>query len=181
MKQVHVLVANLIKIVFALDAHGRDLYPVTVLPIASGSADLAEINLWIEVGGEGITVIAAVAVQDVNRVDGIKFMLLCVSNISLGDTGIEAAAEQGSKSSLFKFLLISPLPAIIEVCGEASFLATLLIDGTPLGIIRVLGFIVCRVHVVDLAGKAGIHDGQILIGKCNVHHQIRLITINQVD
>ena len=36
-QQVHILVAHLIEVVLPLDAHGRDLHPVAVLPVAAGA------------------------------------------------------------------------------------------------------------------------------------------------
>ena len=58
MQQVHILLADLIKVVLALDTHGRDLDPLAVLHIAAGGGDLAQVDLGIEVGGERIAVIS---------------------------------------------------------------------------------------------------------------------------
>jgi co-chaperonin GroES (HSP10) len=68
MQQVHILLTDLVKVVLALDAHGRDLDPLAVLHIAAGGGDLAQVDLGVEVGGERIAVIAAVAVEDVDGV-----------------------------------------------------------------------------------------------------------------
>ena len=75
-QQVHILVAHLIEVVLPLDAHGRDLHPVAVLPVAAGSGHLAQVDLGVEVGGKSIAVVAAVAVQNVDGVDGIELVLL---------------------------------------------------------------------------------------------------------
>ena len=68
-EQVHILLAHLVEIVLPLDAHGRDLDPVAVLPVAAGSGHLAQVDLRVKVGGKGIAVGAAVAVQNINGVN----------------------------------------------------------------------------------------------------------------
>ena len=82
-QQIHILVAHLIEVVLALDAHGRDLHPVAVLPVAAGGGHLAPVDLRVEVGGKGIAVVAAVAVQDVDSVDGVELVLFGVGAVSL--------------------------------------------------------------------------------------------------
>ena len=82
-EQVHVLVADLIEVVLALDAHRRDFNPVTVLPVRAGRGYLTQIDLRVEVGRKRVAVVAAVAVQDVDGVDFIEQVLLCVSAVRL--------------------------------------------------------------------------------------------------
>ena len=164
-QQIHILVAHLIEVVLALDAHGRDLHPVAVLPVAAGGGHLAQVDLGVEVGGKGIAMIAAVAVQNVDGVNGVELMLFGVGTVSLSHARVKAAAQQSSQAGFLKLFGIGPLPAVVKVSGEAGFLAALLIDGTPFGVVGVLGLIVGGVHVVDAAGKAGVHDGQVLIGQ----------------
>ena len=62
MEQIHILITYTVKIVFSLDAHGRNFYPVTILPVAARCGNLAKINLRIKIGGKRIAVVAAVAV-----------------------------------------------------------------------------------------------------------------------
>ena len=180
-QQVHILVAHLIEVVLPLDAHGRDLHPVAVLPVAAGGRHLAQIDLGVEVGGEGVAVVTAVAVQNVDRVNGIELMLFGVGTVGLGHTRVEAAAQQGGQTSFLELFGVSPLPAVIKVGRETSLLAALFVDGAPLRVVGVLGLVVGGVHVVDAAGKAGVHDGQILIRQGDVHYQIRLVSIDQGD
>ena len=178
-EQVHVLFAHLIEVVLPLDAHGRDLDPVAVLPVAAGGRDLAQVDLRVEVGGEGVAVVAAVAVEDVDGVDGVELVLLGVGAVSLGHTRIEATAQQRGQAGFLKLFGIGPLPAVIEVGRETGLLAALLVDGAPLGVVGVLRLVVGGVHVVDAAGKAGVHDGQVLIGQGDVHHQVRLVGLDE--
>ena len=180
-EQVHVLAADLVKVVLAVDAHGLDLDPVAVLPVAAGRGNLAQVDLRVEVGGKGIAVVAAVAVQDVDGVDGVELVLLGVGAVGLGDAGVKAAAEQGGKARLLKALLVGPLPAVVEVRGEAGLLAARLVDRAPGGVAYVLRLVVGGVQIVDAACKAGLHDGQVLVGQGDVHHQVRAVAADEVD
>ena len=49
---------------------------------------------------------------------------------------------------------------------------------TFFGVVRL---VVGGVHVVDVAGKAGIHNGQVLIGQGDVHDQVRLVGLDEGD
>ena len=75
-QQIHVLLADLIEIVFAFDFHRFCFDPFAVFPIASVCRNFADVDLRIEVGCERITMIAAVAVQDIDRMDFIEMMFL---------------------------------------------------------------------------------------------------------
>ena len=180
-EQVHILAAHLVEVVFPLDAHRGDFHPVSVLPIASGSGNLPQIDLRVEVGGEGVAVVAAVAVQNVYGVNGIELMLLGIGAVGLGHAGIEAAAQQRRQTRFLEFLPVGPLPTVVEVGGEACLLAPLFINGPPFRIICVLRLVVCGVHVVDPAGQTGIHNGQVLIGQGDVHHQIGFVCADEVN
>ena len=62
MKQIHVFLANLWKIIFSFNFHWFCLYPVSILPVGTVCGHLAEIDLRVEIGRERITVVSAVAV-----------------------------------------------------------------------------------------------------------------------
>ena len=121
-EQVHVLVADLIEVVLALDAHRRDLHPVTILPVRTGRGYLTQIDLRVEVGRKRIAVVAAVAVQNVDGVDFIEQVLLCVSAVRLRYTRVKAGTEQSGQTGLLKLFLVRPLPGVVEVRGKASSL-----------------------------------------------------------
>ena len=55
---------------------------------------------------------------------------------------------------------ISPLPLVLKLCS-------------------IFRFVIRSVHIVRLGCKAGIHNGQILVGKCHVDHNIRLFLFDQ--
>ena len=180
MQQIHILLADLIEVVLALDAHGWDLDPLAVLHVAAGGRDLAQVDLGVEVGGKGVAVVTAVAVQNVDRVNGIEFMLGSVGAVGLGHTRVKAAAQQGGQAGVLKLFLVGPLPAVVKVGGEAGLLAALLIDGAPFRVIGVFRLVVGGVHVVDAAGKAGVHDGEVLIRQGNVHDEVGFIAVDEV-
>ena len=123
--------------------------------------------------------VAAVAVQNVDGVDGIELVLLGVGTVSLGHARVEAAAQQGGQAGFLELLGVGPLPAVIKVGRETGLLAALLVDGAPLGVVGVLRLVVGGIHVVDAAGKAGVHDGQVLIGQGDVHYEVGLIRLDE--
>ena len=154
---------------------------MSVLPVAAGGGNLPEIDLRIEVGGKGIAVVAAVAVQDIDGLNLVELMLCGIRTVSLGYARVKAAAEKGREACLLKLLPVCPLPAVVKIGGKSLFLAALFIDGAPLRIIRILRLIIGRIHIIHPAGQAGVHDGEILIGQGDIHDQIRLIVIDQVN
>ena len=180
MQQVHILLTDLVKVVLALDTHGRDLDPLAVLHIAAGGGDLAQVDLGVEVGGERIAVIAAVAVEDVDGVDGVELMLSGVGAVGLGHARVKAAAQQRGQAGVLKLFLVRPLPAVVKVSGEAGLLAALLIDGAPRGVVGVFRLVVGSVHIVYAAGQAGVHDGQILIRQGDIHDEVGLVAVDEV-
>ena len=125
--------------------------------------------------------IAAVAVQNIDRVDGIEFVLARICAVRLRYAGIKAAAEQRSQTGFLKFLAVRPLPRIIEVSGKTSLLAAFLIGGAPDGIVRVFRLIVGGIEIIYATRKAGVHDGKILVRQRDIHDEIRLERFDQVD
>ena len=63
-------------------------------------------RLRVEVGLRkgGKAVVAAIAVQNINGVDGVKLMLLGIGAVSLGHARVKAAAQQGGEAGLSNFL-----------------------------------------------------------------------------
>ena len=63
-QQIHVFAADFGKIVFALNCHRFSFDPVAVFPVAAFGGN-ADVDFGVEIGSEGIAVIAAVAIQNV--------------------------------------------------------------------------------------------------------------------
>ena len=61
---------------------------------------------------------------------------------------VKAAAKKRRDAGICKAFLICPLPGIIEVCGEALFLAAFFIDRAPCRIVGVLRLVVCGIDIV---------------------------------
>ena len=74
-EQIHILVSNLVKVIFSLDIHRRDFYPVSVFPVASRCTYFTKIDLRVKVCRKCVSMITAVAVQDINCINLVKFML----------------------------------------------------------------------------------------------------------
>ena len=62
MEQIHILFAHFREIVLPLDLHGLRLNPMAVLPVGAVGGNLPQIDFRVEIGGERIAMIAAVAV-----------------------------------------------------------------------------------------------------------------------
>ena len=73
-QQVHILFADTLKGVLAFDFHWFGLDPMTVFPVRAVGRNFADVDFRVKVGGKGIAVVAAVAVQDVDVVDFIKLV-----------------------------------------------------------------------------------------------------------
>ena len=69
-EQIHILLSDSLKIVLSLYLHRLRLHPVGAF-----GRYLTDIDFRIKVCGKGIAVIASVAVQDIDIVNLIKFML----------------------------------------------------------------------------------------------------------
>ena len=80
-----------------------------VLPIGAGSGNLAQVDLGIEVGGKGIAVIAAVAVQNIDVCRSRQRDASGIGAVGLRHTGIKAGAEQSREAGLLEFLAVLPL------------------------------------------------------------------------
>ena len=180
-EQVHILAADLVKVVLALDAHGRHLDPAAVFHIAARGADFAQVDLGVEVGGKGVAVVAAVAVQDVDGVDGVELMLGGVGAVRLGHAGVKPAAQQRRQAGILELFLVRPLPGIVKVGREACLLAAFLVHGAPGGVVGVFRLVVGGVHVVDAARQAGVHDRQVLVGQGDVHDKVRPVPLDEGD
>ena len=136
------------------------LYPLAVLPVESLLSNLADVNLWVEVGGESLMVVASVAVHDIKIVNLLEVMLGSIGGIDARYTWVETTTEDGCEACLLEALTISPLPRILEVC-------------------LVLGFVVGGVKIAASASQTSVHNRQVLIGQGKVDDQLGLVVIEQ--
>ena len=128
-------------------------HPLAVLVIAALLGHLADVDLGIEVRGEGHAVVAGIAVHDVEVVDLVEVVLGGISREDGRDTRVETAAEDGREAGGLEAVLIGPLPRVLEVRLVARL-------------------VVGRVEVVAAAFEAGVHDREVLIRQGHVHDDI---------
>ena len=148
--------AHFLRAVEALvHAHGGRFPEGSVFPVAAGGRHLADVDFRVEIGGEGLAVVAAVDVDDVQRVDFIKMVLERPGREDVGHTRIKSGAEQGEEPGFAEFVLVRPLPGVFEFG-------------------YVPGFIVGGVQIVDAGFQAGVHQGEVLVGKGHIDQQLRL-------
>ena len=90
MEEVHILFADFGEVVDALDLHRLRLNPRTVLPIAAVCRYLADVDLRIEIRRKGVAMVAAVAVENVDVVDLVEFMLHRIGTENARHPGVKA-------------------------------------------------------------------------------------------
>lgn len=135
--------------------HRGGLDEIAIFEVAAGCGHFADVDFWIEIGGESMAVIAAVDVDDIERVDFIKVMLQRPGSENIRHTGIEAGTEQCREPCLGEFFLIGPLPRVFEFC-------------------HIGGLVVGGIEVIDAGGKTSVHEGQILVREGDVEKKIGL-------
>ena len=91
------------------------LAPLAILVVLTLLRDLADVDLGVEVGGEGLVVVAAVAVYDIEVMDFVEVVLGCVGREDARDPWVEATAEDSRQASFLEALLIGPLLAVFEL------------------------------------------------------------------
>jgi len=111
----------------------------------------------------GLKLVATgVGVDDVDLLHHVQIFFGGQGGVDIGDARIKTGTEQRHDSGIFEPLLIGPLPGIFKLRG-------------------VQRLVVSGVKIVNAGFKTGIHDGQILVGKRHVDHQLRLHLFDQGD
>jgi hypothetical protein len=116
----------------------------------------------IEIGGEMLAVIAAVAVENVELADGLELVLLEPHGEDRCDAGIEARSQQRHNPGLLETVVIGPLPFVLE-----------------LGL--VFGLVIGGVEIMHAGLETGVHDRQVLIGQRQIDDQAGLHLADQID
>ena len=154
MKKVHILLSYFFEIVFFLNFHRFCLYPVTVFPVRALCRNLPDVDFRIEIGGKRISVVTAVAVQNINIIDFVEFMFQGIGAEHPCYSRVKSTAQKRRNACFFKAFSICPLPAVLKLC-------------------RIFRLIVCSINVMGFGSQAGIHDSQILIRKSQIQNHIR--------
>ena len=104
--------------------------------------------------------VAAVAIENIERVDTVEMVLLQIGCEHAGDAGVKARTQQGCKARILETVLIGPLPMIFELCD-------------------IKWLVVRGVHVMHASGKAGVHDVEVLVWKRQVYDEAWFNLIEQ--
>ena len=98
-----------------VDLLGFGLAPLAILVVLTLLRDLADVDLGVEVGGEGLVVVAPVAVYDIQVMDLVEVMLGSVGREDPRHPWVETTAEDGRQPCFLEALLVGPLPAVFEL------------------------------------------------------------------
>src|SRR3546814_19587136 len=88
--EVHRLLAHGFEIELLFHRHRRGFDPVAIFPVARDRGHFADVDFGIEVGREMLAMIAAVAIENVERVDTLEMMLPEPGGEDAGHPGVEA-------------------------------------------------------------------------------------------
>ena len=91
------------------------LAPLAILVVLTLLRDLADVDLGVEVGGEGLVVVAPVAVYDIQVMDLVEVMLGSVGREDARHPWVEATAEDSRQACFLEALLVGPLPAVFKL------------------------------------------------------------------
>ena len=138
------------------------LAPLPILVVLPLLRDLADVDLGVEVRSEGLVMISAIAVDDIEVMNLVEVVLRRIGSKDARHPGIKATAQDSRQTGFLEALLVGPLPAVFE-----------------LRLIK--GFIVGRVEVVDTCLEASIHNMEVLIRQSYVDDQLRLEGLHQSD
>ena len=143
-----------------VDFERLGLHPLSVFPVEALLSDLADVDFGVEVGSESLVVVACIAVDDVEILDFVEVMLGGIGGEDACNTGVEATAEDSCQAGIFKALLVSPLPRVLEVS-------------------LVLRLVVGGVEIRASASQTCLHDGEVLIGQCEVDDELWLVVVEE--
>ena len=143
-----------------VNLHGFCLDVLAILVVQSLLCNLADVDFGVEVGGKSLVVVARIAVHDVEVLYLVEVVLGCVGREDARHARVETTSQDGTEASLLETLAVGPLPGVLEV----GF---------------ILRLVVGRVQVVATRLEAGLHDGEVLIGQGQVHHEFRLVAAHQ--
>ena len=159
-QQIHILFAHALEVVDALYLHRLGLDPLAVLDVAALCRNFAYVYLGVEVGRDGVAVVAAVAVENVDVVYLVELVLHGVCRENARNAGIKAASQQRCDARFFKLFAVSPLPLVLKLGG-------------------VLRLVIRGIDVVGLGSKAGVHYREVLIRQGEIEHYRGLVAFYQ--
>ena len=109
-QQIAVARANVWIVQILVNLKWLSLNPLAIFPVESLLGNLADVDLWVEVGGECLMVVASVTVNNVEILNLLEVVLGSISCIDACNTWVETTAKDSCETSLLKTVAISPLP-----------------------------------------------------------------------
>src|SRR3546814_18603557 len=92
--EVHIFRSDLIEIERLLMRKRRRFHPIAIFPPPRDSCYLPVVDLRIDIGREMLAMIAAIAIQLVERVDPVQIVLFKKGSEHAGNTGLEQETHQ---------------------------------------------------------------------------------------
>ena len=143
-----------------MDSQRLGFEPLSVLIVEALLGYLADIDFRVKISGKSLVMVASIAVYDIQVMDFVKIVLSGIGSIDAAYARVKTTTQNSGKSGFLELVLISPLPAILEVS-------------------LVLRFVVGGVQIVAATGQTGIHDGEVLIRQGQVDNQLGLEAIEE--
>ena len=143
-----------------MDTQRIGFLPFAIFVILTTLGNFTNIDFRIEIGRKSLVMVTGIAIDNIQILDLIEMMFGCISCINTRYSRIKSTTQDGRQASLFETLFVGPLPAILVF----SLIQRLIIG---------------RIQIADTIFQTRIHDMQVLIRQCQVHHQIRLERLEQ--
>jgi hypothetical protein len=107
-----------------------------------------------------LVVASGVGIQYIDESHRVEIFFQNVCAVGVGDSRVKSRAEYRHDAGFFILLFICPLPGVFEM----RLVSWLVVGG---------------IYIVDLGLEAGVHDGEVLVGKGDVDHDLRLYFLDQ--
>src|SRR5690606_6475551 len=151
------------QVVGTLDLEHLVLHPLAVLPAPYPTGELTEVDLRVEVGGEVVSVVTGVDVDDIDIADAVE-MLHAQRRVGVDHTRVEAHAEDGG--DLVLFTQLATLPFVVGIPRRClADLVRVFMDG--------------GVEVGGAGLDTGLQDRHVNERRSDVDDQLRLCLANQ--
>ena len=159
-QQVTFLRTNIRIVQGLVNLHWLCLDILAILVVQTFLGNLADVYLGIEVGGKCLVVVTSIAVHYIQVLNLFEMMLGSVCCKDTGNSRVKTTSQDGAQTCLFETFAISPLPTVLEVS-------------------LILGFIVGGIHIVTARLQTGLHNGKVLIRKCQIDYKFRFVGTQQ--
>ena len=137
-----------------VNRHSWNFYPLSIFPITAWLSNLSNIYFRIEISCKSFSVVTRIAIYDIQIMHFIKIVLVGIGCVYLSNAWVKSTTQKCHQSCRFKTFLISPLPTVFKLS-------------------HIFRFIIGGIQIMHTSFQTCIHDGQILIGQCNIYNHLR--------